>query len=130
VIIKGLASIAKFCVFVFGNIRFLLLGFVCSCLDFHCPICVSVGCNNGAVFRVVRYVFSWVFRLDRLSWSRMLVVQNLLYSYWLQMLQFNGQDYSFLLNPSKHNTNEICTSITTFNGALQSAFLPDRTYHT
>jgi hypothetical protein len=54
------------------------------------------GCNNGAVFRVVRYVLFWVFRLDRLSWSRIQVVQNLC-SYWLPMLQFSGQDYSVII---------------------------------
>jgi hypothetical protein len=28
-----------------------LLGFICVCLGFHCPICVSVRCSNGAAFQ-------------------------------------------------------------------------------
>jgi hypothetical protein len=47
--------------FMFGNIMrvFFLLGFVCRCLGFHCPFVFLLGANNGAVFRVVRYIPVW-----------------------------------------------------------------------
>jgi hypothetical protein len=36
--------------------RVFARGSFCMCLDFHCPICDSVPCDNGVTFQVVSHV--------------------------------------------------------------------------